>query len=452
MKKVSKTVLNRVEGEIELKLVWENGSIKDAFIIAPNFRGFEFILRGKPPLDVLVITPRVCGICGHAHLLATTSALENLYKEAGYNLFITQKAKLIRKITLSSEIVQNHIRWFYLFVFPDLLKLTNEESLFEYIPIKGSKWRKAVDYSSKIVKVIALFGGQWPHTSYSIPGGVMCDPTTTEVMEAISTVDSLIEFTEKEIIGMDLEEYLSIKNPDEYLEKSNGDLSVFLKTVQKHNLDKKGKAYKRFLTVCDVYPVVSKGTTKKKKCPFDIKKVKEIKDFSFLNKKRTGKEYSWATAVRYDRLPYETGPLARRVNNKDRLFLNLLSTYGDTYFSRIWARVDEIVKFLFSMKRWLEELDIKEPSYIKPPIDIREVEGKSYGVVEAARGSLIHFLETEEGKIKDYSIITPSVWNLGTRCKKYHSPAEKAIIGLDNPLFAEMVLRSFDVCSVCTTH
>ena len=452
MKKVSKTVLNRVEGEIELKLVWENGSIKDAFIIAPNFRGFEFILRGKPPLDVLVITPRVCGICGHAHLLATTSALENLYKEAGYNLRITQKAKLIRKITLSSEIVQNHIRWFYLFVFPDLLKLTNEESLFEYTPIKGSKWRKAVDYSSKIVKVIALFGGQWPHTSYSIPGGVMCDPTTTEVMEAISTVDSLIELTEKEIIGMDLEEYLSIKNPNEYLEKSNGDLSVFLKTVQKHNLDKKGKAYKRFLTVCDVYPVVSKGTTKKKKCPFDIKKVKEIKDFSFLNKKRTGKEYSWATAVRYDRLPYETGPLARRVNNKDRLFLNLLSTYGDTYFSRIWARVDEIVKFLFSMKRWLEELDIKEPSYIKPPIDIREVEGKSYGVVEAARGSLIHFLETEEGKIKDYSIITPSVWNLGTRCKKYHSPAEKAIIGLDNPLFAEMVLRSFDVCSVCTTH
>ncbi len=452
MKKVSKTVLNRVEGEIELKLVWENGSIKDAFIIAPNFRGFEFILRGKPPLDALVITPRVCGICGHAHLLATTSAIENLYKEAGYNLRITQKAKLIRKITLSSEIVQNHIRWFYLFVFPDLLKLTNEDTLFDYTPIKGSKWRKAVDYSSKIVKVIALFGGQWPHTSYSIPGGVMCDPTTTEVMEAISTVDSLMEYTEKEIIGMDLEEYLSIKNPDEFLEKSNGDLSVFLNTVKKYNLDKKGKAYKRFLTVCDVYPVVSKGTTKKKKCPFDIKKVKEIKDFSFLNKKRTGKEYSWATAVRYDRLPYETGPLARRVNNKDRLFLNLLSTYGDTYFSRIWARVDEIVKFLFSMKRWLEELDIKEPSYIKPPIDIREVEGKSYGVVEAARGSLIHFLETEEGKIKDYSIITPSAWNLGTRCKKYHSPAEKAIIGLDNPLFAEMVLRSFDVCSVCTTH
>jgi len=248
MPKITKTVLNRVEGEIELKLIWEDGRIKDAFIIAPNFRGFEFILREKPPLDALVITPRVCGICGHAHLLATTSALENLYKEAGYNLQITQKAKLIRKITLSSEIVQNHIRWFYMFVFPDLLKLTNDNSLFEYTPIKGIKWRKAVDYSSKIVKVIAILGGQWPHTSYSIPGGVVCDPTTTEIMEAISIVDSLIEFTEQEIIGMDLEEYLSIKNPDEFLDKSKGDLSIFLKTVKKYKLDKKGKAYSRFLT------------------------------------------------------------------------------------------------------------------------------------------------------------------------------------------------------------
>lgn len=76
MAKVEKRILNRVEGEIELKLVWEKGRIKDAFIIAPNFRGFEFILENKPLLDALVITPRICGICGHAHLIATTNALE----------------------------------------------------------------------------------------------------------------------------------------------------------------------------------------------------------------------------------------------------------------------------------------------------------------------------------------------------------------------------------------
>ncbi|MDQ7056380.1 MAG: nickel-dependent hydrogenase large subunit [Persephonella sp.] len=58
----------------------------------------------------------------------------------------------------------------------------------------------------------------------------------------------------------------------------------------------------------------------------------------------------------------------------------------------------------------------------------------------------------ENGIIKKYNIITPSTWNLGPRCEKYLSPAEKAITGTDSQLKAEMILRSFDVCSVCTTH
>ena len=80
MNKIQKTVLNRVEGEIEFKLIWEDGKIKDAFVIAPNFRGFEFILEGKSPLDTLVITPRVYGICGHTHLIATTNVLFDINK------------------------------------------------------------------------------------------------------------------------------------------------------------------------------------------------------------------------------------------------------------------------------------------------------------------------------------------------------------------------------------
>jgi Ni,Fe-hydrogenase I large subunit len=73
-------------------------------------------------------------------------------------------------------------------------------------------------------------------------------------------------------------------------------------------------------------------------------------------------------------------------------------------------------------------------------------------MVEAARGTLIHRVHISKGIITKYHIITPSVWNLGPRCEKYLGVAEKAIIGLEHPLHAEMVLRSFDVCSVCTTH
>ncbi len=456
MPKIKKIVLNRVEGEIELKLIWEGGKIKDVFIIAPNFRGFEFILEGKPPLDALVINPRICGICGHAHLIATVRTLEALYENAGEKLEISQKAQIIRDITLFSEIIQNHLRWFYMFVLPDFLKLDKNHRLKKYQPIKGIQWRKGLDASSKILKVIAIFGGQWPHTSYAIPGGVVSDPTTFDITEAISIVDSLIDFYEKNVIGMSYEKYFSINSIDEYLDISkNSDLKTFLLTCLKHNLHTVGKSYHRFLTVCDINPSISKGITKRKRKDFDINKVKEVDSYSYLTEKGKvfdKRRYSWAKAVRYEGLPYETSPLSRRINNKDQLFINLLKEYKDSYMVRTWARIDEIIKLLVSIKERLNEINIKEPSYIKPEKDIKQIEGKAFGFCEAARGSLIHQLEVKEGKIKKYNIITPSTWNLGPRCEKYLSPAEKAIKGLKSQLLAEMVLRSFDVCSVCTTH
>ncbi len=456
MPKIQKTVLNRVEGEIELKLIWENGRIKDAFIIAPNFRGFEFILEGKPPLDALVITPRICGICGHAHLIATSKALENVYENTGYNIEITQKAEYIRDITLAAEIIQNHLRWFYMFVFPDFLKLDKNPKLRKYQPIKGIQWQKGLDASSKIVKIIAIFGGQWPHTSYSVVGGAVTDPTTFDITEAQSIADSVLSFYEKNVLGMSAEKYLSLKSDEEFFEKSkNSDLKTFLKLCFKHNLHKKGKAYHRFLTVCDMNPMISKGATKRKRKDFDVHKIKEVDSYSFLTEKGFSfdkNRYSWAKAVRYDGLPYETSPLARRINNNDQLFKNLLQKYKDSYIVRVWARIDEVVKLLLMVKNRLKEINLNEPSYIKPPVDINQIEGEGYGFCEAARGSLMHQIKIKNGIISKYNIITPSTWNLGPRCEKYLSPAEKAITGLDSELLAQIVLRSFDVCSVCTTH
>ncbi len=456
MPKVRKVVLNRVEGEIQLKLVWEKGKVKDAFIIAPNFRGFEFILEGKPALDAMVINPRICGICGHAHLIATTKAIENLYENAGHKIDIPQNAKLIRDITLGAEIIQNHLRWFYMFVMPDFIKLEKSKKLKDFEPIKGYKWQKAVDFSSRIVKVIAIFGGQWPHTSYSVPGGVVCDPTTFDLTEAKSIVDSVVGFAQQEIFGMDIEDYLSVSSEEEYLKKSkNSDLKKFIFMCKKHQLDHAGKSYHRFLTVCDMEYAFSKGITKKKRRNFYVEKVREIDSYSYLTENGFSfdkNRYSWAKAVRYDGLPYETSPLSRRINSREKLFINLLKHYRDSYMVRMWARIDEIARMLYAMKMWIESIKPSEPFYIPPPADIKEISGEGVGLCEAARGSLIHQLTAEKGIIKKYNIITPSTWNLGPRCEKYPSPAEKAIKGADSQIKAEMILRSFDVCSVCTTH
>ncbi len=442
--RVERRVLNRVEGEIELKLRWKDGVVADAFVSALNYRGFEKFLEGKPALDTLVLTPRVCGICGHAHLMATTRALEDIYKREGVEVKITEKAKSIRAITHLSEIIQNHIRWFYLYLLPDLIKL--EPSLRKlYEPLRGEVWIDAVEASKKPIKVIALFGGQWPHTSYSLPGGVMSDPTDVEIGQALSLIESLIEFLEERTLGMGAEEFLE----RDLLSESGGDVANFVGVCHKFGFDRAGRSYRRFIAGGELEGISSSGVLNSSHENFDIRLVSESEEFTCFSDKGG---YTWSKAVRYNSLPHETGPLARQVVSGNRRFLSLLMDYGDSLMVRVLARLEELVRVSLKVRELLQELDTHEDSWIRPPVDIERMSGKGVGVIEAARGTLIHEVELLEGRVRRYNIITPTVWNLGPRDRDNLGVAEKALIGLDSPLKAEIVLRSFDVCSVCTAH
>jgi hydrogenase large subunit len=62
-KKMKIYPLNRVEGDLEVFVEIENGVVTEARSAGIMYRGFENILVGRAPLDGLVLTPRICGIC-----------------------------------------------------------------------------------------------------------------------------------------------------------------------------------------------------------------------------------------------------------------------------------------------------------------------------------------------------------------------------------------------------
>ncbi|RLJ70556.1 Ni,Fe-hydrogenase I large subunit [Hydrogenivirga caldilitoris] len=448
--KIQRKLLNRIEGEVELKLLWDSGRIKDAFVCAPNYRGFEKLLVGRPYLDAVVITPRICGICGHAHLMASVEAIEDAYRKAGFKVELSDKAQRIRKLTLTCEFLQNHLRWFYLYLMPDIIKL--EPNLRElYEPLKGSVWTEALKASNLPVKVIALFGGQWPHTSYAVPGGVVCDPTGWELVQAEFLLRKLKEFFEERLLGMTFENYLSLKG-EEYLEKLGGDMRVFCEVAIDHGLHEAGASYDRFLSGGNFLPGVTSGVLSEngKKFSFEVSKVSENEDFSFFSKRKEA--YTWSKAARYEGLPYETGPLARQLMSGNEIIKNLYGKYGSSVLVRVLARLDEGAKLLKEALVLLSGIKLNEPSWIKPPLETKNFSGKGVGVIEASRGTLIHEIEINQGKIKSYNVITPTVWNLGPRDGKYLGVVERAVVGMASELKAEIVVRSFDVCSVCTSH
>jgi len=89
-------LIEKIEGEATLEYQFQNRVIEFVDIKFLSSRHIENILQGKNPLDALVINPRVCGICGHAHLMATVQALEICYTD----ITISSKAKILRELTL----------------------------------------------------------------------------------------------------------------------------------------------------------------------------------------------------------------------------------------------------------------------------------------------------------------------------------------------------------------
>ncbi|ADV45345.1 nickel-dependent hydrogenase large subunit [Nitratifractor salsuginis] len=412
-------LIEKIEGEAQVLYEYEGDRIAFAQIRFANSRHIEKILVGRDPMDALSINPRVCGICGHAHLIATVRALEACYDE----IRLSDKAKAIREMTLSLELIQNHFKWFYLTILP-LLGLE--------APIE-----RALEPSRLAGEMIALMAGQYPHNSYAIPGGISGEITPVDLFEFTQRLDRLKELFRRSLIDVDLDTFVRCDRIEVMLAKE-GDLPRAMQTILDRGYERLGQSLDRFIVFGGglFQPGKSIGT-----------RIRESIDLRYL--KEEAVEKSAARRVHYRNQYYETGPLARAMVMKTPLIREAHRRYKDSLFSRILARICEIPRLLDYLETLCRSIDLSEEAYIDPgPIP---AEGHGAGIVEAARGSLVHQISIREGKIAAYRITTPTQWNLGNGTRENPCPAQKALMGLHRDAPAELVFKAFDVCSVCTT-
>ena len=89
-----------------------------------------------------------------------------------------------------TETIQSIPRWFYAIFATDMAnkKFANkklyDEVVKRFAAYVGTSFQSGVTASGRPVEVYALFGGQWPHSSYMVPGGVMCAPTLKDITRA----------------------------------------------------------------------------------------------------------------------------------------------------------------------------------------------------------------------------------------------------------------------------
>lgn len=473
---------NRVEGDLEIIVEVKDGKVRNAKSKGVMFRGFEMMLKGRNPMDAIVFTSRICGICGASHGLASSKAIRNAWKSK-----MPENAYRVKNIVLAIENLMSHIVHFYALFAPDL---TNKkyssypgypELVRRFLPFKGISYLKAIRARPSMLELMGVFAGKWPNTLVFQPGGVTCSIDTSRQTKALGLLRELQNFVEETLLGCGIDRWLENKSLDDlesWLKESHhqdSDLGIYLKSGRELGLDKIGQGPTRFLSY-GVYELPEGGTWlpggyyDQGFFSFDGQKIAEHIKYSFFEGYEGGIHpsegmtqpyvdkkgaYSWAKSPRYDGKVVQVGPLARMILDKDPLIYDIFSRWGPSVFLRVLARLHEAVRLVRQVGIWIKEIDERKAFYKKPRVP---TEAKGIGLTEASRGALGHWIVIKNGKIETYQVVTPSAWNLSPKDSLDQPGAcEQALIGtmvedVNNPVEVGHVVRSFDPCLVCSVH
>ncbi|CUW39713.1 putative Uptake hydrogenase [Magnetospirillum sp. XM-1] len=468
---------NRVEGDLEVTLDVHDGVVAEARVNAPLYRGFEQILQGRPAADSLVIAPRICGICSVSQSVAAARALAGLERPD-----VPANGTLAANLILAAENAADHLTHFMLFFAPDLARECYGERPWyaaarrRFTAGKGECARALLPARARFLHLMGLLAGKWPHSLALQPGGVTKSIDPGEKIRLLSIVAEFREALETHLFAAPLEAIAALDGIGaleawaDAAPPEQGDFRLFLHIACDLDFTGLGHGPGRFVS-SGSFGLFAPGVwTGAALTPFDPAQVSEdhahswmeggiLSPFAGLTVPAPDKPaaYTWCKAPRLDGQVAEVGALARQVVDGHPLARALTAARpGGSVHDRVVARLLELARLIPAMESWIRAIRPGEP-FCAPPS--QPADGLSVGMVEAARGTLGHWLGLQGGKIASYQIVAPTTWNFSPRDAQGNPGAlETALAGTPvlpgetTPVAVQHVVRSFDPCMVCTVH
>lgn len=470
---------NRVEGDLEVKVDISAGSVTEAWVNSPLYRGFEQILVGKDPRDALVYTPRICGICSVSQSVAAAGALAQ-----AQGLSPSDNGRLATNIILACENLADHLSHFYLFFMPDFARQSYAQQPWysdiraRFAAQQGKASRDALPARAEFLQITGLLAGKWPHSLALQPGGTTRAIDSREKLRLQSLIRGMRQFLETTVFDDRLEQVQSIDSIHALTswraDHPDSDFAHFLMLAEQLHLDQLGRATDHFMSYgayqLDTH-VFAPGLWNGQHRPLDTGLITEDISHAWMHAQREPRHpfegttlpdadaagaYSWCKAPRYDGEVVEVGALARQVVDGHPLVRELVAESGGNVQNRVIARLLELARVIPVMESWAGELALGQ-SFCEQGKTPRESRGA--GLVEAARGSLGHWLQVRNGLILGYQIVAPTTWNFSPRDRdRIPGALEQALTGTpvdadgQDSVAIQHVVRSFDPCMVCTVH
>jgi Ni,Fe-hydrogenase I large subunit len=504
MTKINLGPITRIEGHLNVHTTIEDGVITDAQCISEMFRGFEIILRGRDPLDAQQITQRICGVCPYAHAIASSYA-----QEEAYQLEPPANGRILHNLIQGANHLYDYLLHFYQLSALDFVDVTavlqyqgKDADLLkvkqwvkfqldsgssspaapflprlsgQYIPDKElnigalKHYLEAMALQKKANQAAAIFGGKFPHSTAIFPGG--CSQQAR--IDLITAYQSLIQ---------EVREFIH----DKYIPDVAAVAGAFPE-YWKIGVSKGG-----FLSYGQ-FPLSPSRTSRRliasgvliegKVNPVDLNLIRQDTRYARYSSasglgvresdtspspKKEG-AYSWTKAPRYDSRMVEVGPAARvmvdyhQENNKNikkmvDSFITSARIKPDHLNSVLGRHISRAILGAVIADFLLEESDRLTPG--KPTMADLKIpgSGEGFGITEASRGALLHYIRIKNHKIDKYECVVPTTWNCSPRDDKGNPGAlESALIGTgvkdpESQIEAVRIVHSFDPCIACAVH
>jgi hydrogenase large subunit len=394
--------------------------------------------------------------------------------------------RLATNLILANENVADHLTHFYLFFMPDFARevYVNEPwyqpVVQRFRAVSGHAAREMLPARADFMHLMGLMAGKWPHSLALQPGGCTRPLEVQEQTRIFAILYAFRRFLENCLYGDTLENIIQLKSFDELenwraqRQPESSDFAQFLHVAESLQLETMGRASDIFMSYGayqqGVKHLFRRGVWHHELQQLDPATIREDISHSWMRHGaprhpfvgvtepdiNAADGYTWCKAPRLDGRVVEVGALARQVVDGNLLIQDIVKQSGGCVRNRIIARLLEIARVVVAMESWVKELHPGEPWCDQAAMP---AEAKGCGLVEAARGSLGHWVHIKRGRIVNYQIIAPTTWNFSPRDEENVPGAlEQALIGApvregeEDPVAVQHIVRSFDPCMVCTVH
>lgn len=451
--------ITRLEGHGKIIIVLnDKGDCVRAFFQIPELRGFEKFAEGRHAEDMPQITSRICGVCPTAHHMASTKALDDLYK-----VDPPVAAKKIRELFYNLFMLEDHALHVYILGGPDFIvgpdAPKEERNVVGVIKKVGQEvGLKVIGMRKSIRQMMERIGGKVVHPVFGVPGGIS-KPLNEEIVKGLKVLgDQAIEFAQftlkvfKDIV-LSNKKYLDLITSEAYTHRT-----YYMGLVDSKNrvnfydgmirvVDPNGKEYAKF----DVHEYTEYIAEHVEPWTYmDFPYLRKIGWKGFVDGEQSG-IYAVAPLARLNVADGMATPLAQEAYEE---MFEMLGKPAHYTLAMHWARVIEMIQAAECIKELANDPDILDQNVRNVPTATPSV---GVGVVEAPRGTLIHHYETDErGVIRRANLLVATQHNIGRISLSIDKAARSLIRGgvVNDGLLnmVEMAFRAYDPCNACGTH